>query len=592
MDKPFLLRNLLSHSFRSVHAIDRKLPDSFRVLIVGDSYTYGHAVTDRETLPYQLQRVLNRGGRSPFIEVINAGRPGLSLFTAMTLLAQFEDWLQYDLLLFCLSRDDACPWTIHELRRLRNDAEERWRLQWLPEEEGFPHMLTVLGSVVRSQAKAERTIAVAFYDPYPRTCEIALEVLPRICRHLGVPFLDLVTPFEDFAAEQITISEVDSHPSPMAHRVAAAETAAFLESLLPGWAVSRPCTAEDSGLAQRLDLLDAVDQSQATLCHLSFRHLVDLSEAGFRFPPTIAAELDLLRQELNRLHRLLMLLRILTSTRHEIGTFCEKLFYLDRFLLLDALGVPGAGAAGPVAEQLARLSRDTAETGAEIERLMELASGPQPPRPTKDDHGKFAWSIERLLGRARSARTEEVGPAVCALLHEIGLALKQAMNLCLRYKPETGSTDEGHTRIETLIKRLRILRSWVSIGQPLAGDDHQTELIVELTLPSDLDAYHVDLVCTFTTLIPYTRQDQQICYPFRDGKPHAYRFTLPAGAGGYAETSLRSYRESQDSPNSINVEDPTNSVTLSQGPASRPYEPGSLLYSPFPRLLCPTGSPA
>jgi hypothetical protein len=526
MDRPFLLRNLLSHSFRSVHTVDRKLPDSFRILIVGDSYTYGHAVTDHEALPYQLQRVLNRGGRSPFIEVVNAGRPGLSLFTGMTLLAQLEDWLQYDLLLLCLSRDDACPWTIHELRRLRNDAEERWRLQWLPEEEGFPHMLTVLGSIAESQAEAQRMMVVAFYDPYPRTCEIALEVLPRICRHIGVPFLDLVTPFERFAAKQITISETDSHPSPMAHRVAATETATFLKSFLPDWPISAPGTALSSGLVQRLDLLDVVDQSQAAPCHLGFRHLVDLSEAGFRFPHTTAVELERLRQELNRLHRLLMLLRILTSTRHEVGTFCENLFYLDRFFLLDALGVPGAGSAGPVAERLARLSRDAAETGAEVERLMEWASCPPQAERNGDNDGGLARSIDRLHRRAQSTRTEDAGPAACALLLEIGIALEQAMKLCQRYGPETGSTEEGHTRIETLINRLRLLRSWISIGHPLAGDDHHAGLIIELTLPTDLDAYHVDLVCTFTALIPYTRQDQQVCYPARDGKLHAYSICL------------------------------------------------------------------
>ncbi|MDB4433394.1 GDSL-type esterase/lipase family protein [bacterium] len=53
--------------------------DRLRILVLGDSYTYGHGVPRRSAYPQLLEQALNRGaGRGARFEVLNAGVPGYS----------------------------------------------------------------------------------------------------------------------------------------------------------------------------------------------------------------------------------------------------------------------------------------------------------------------------------------------------------------------------------------------------------------------------------------------------------------------------------------------------------------------------------
>jgi GDSL-like Lipase/Acylhydrolase family len=56
----------------------QKPPDTFRILAIGDSFTYGDGVTQKETYVKQLEALLNQklGNRGLRYEVLNAGVPG------------------------------------------------------------------------------------------------------------------------------------------------------------------------------------------------------------------------------------------------------------------------------------------------------------------------------------------------------------------------------------------------------------------------------------------------------------------------------------------------------------------------------------
>jgi hypothetical protein len=63
-----------------------KPPGVFRIICLGDSVTFGHAVEAEEAFPRRLEEVLSRRTGRP-VQVINAGVPGYSPFQEL-------DWLQ------------------------------------------------------------------------------------------------------------------------------------------------------------------------------------------------------------------------------------------------------------------------------------------------------------------------------------------------------------------------------------------------------------------------------------------------------------------------------------------------------------------
>jgi hypothetical protein len=70
--------NINSHGLRDEEFSLAKPADRFRILALGDSFTYGHGVRSEETYVKQLEAMLNHklGNRGIRYEVLNAGVPG------------------------------------------------------------------------------------------------------------------------------------------------------------------------------------------------------------------------------------------------------------------------------------------------------------------------------------------------------------------------------------------------------------------------------------------------------------------------------------------------------------------------------------
>jgi hypothetical protein len=62
-----------SRGFRGTAEFGRKREGTYRVIALGDSWTYGVVVNDHETYPAQLERLLNEKGSGPRGEVLNLG---------------------------------------------------------------------------------------------------------------------------------------------------------------------------------------------------------------------------------------------------------------------------------------------------------------------------------------------------------------------------------------------------------------------------------------------------------------------------------------------------------------------------------------
>lgn len=98
------------HGLRGPEIADRQ-PDTLRVLVVGDSFTFGVGARDDETFPARLEAILR--GRGSRAQVLNAGAPGFGVPDAVAWLERWGWTLEPDVVVLgvFLGNDlqDAAP---------------------------------------------------------------------------------------------------------------------------------------------------------------------------------------------------------------------------------------------------------------------------------------------------------------------------------------------------------------------------------------------------------------------------------------------------------------------------------------------------
>src|SRR3989304_4141308 len=95
--------------FRGSEEIQIEKPqNAYRVLMIGDSFTYGHGLSDTQTIPYTLETILqNKAPSGLNIEVINMGVPGYSLDQEFRQMLLYIPRLGPDLVVWNIT-----PWNI------------------------------------------------------------------------------------------------------------------------------------------------------------------------------------------------------------------------------------------------------------------------------------------------------------------------------------------------------------------------------------------------------------------------------------------------------------------------------------------------
>jgi hypothetical protein len=78
--------------------------NTYVILMLGDSFTYGHNVADLETYPAQLERELATKGYN--INVLNAGVSGYGIDQQYVLLKRILKYIQPDLVIFNINQND------------------------------------------------------------------------------------------------------------------------------------------------------------------------------------------------------------------------------------------------------------------------------------------------------------------------------------------------------------------------------------------------------------------------------------------------------------------------------------------------------
>ena len=244
--------------------------DAFRILVVGDSFAWGDGLHAEDAFPFRLERLLNAGSDEHRFEVINWSHAGWSTrHQANSLQGQIAG-LNPDLMLLSFVLNDPEPrhararranqvqlyprepssrpgaflhqhsrlfafaWTRLENTRIRRELTTYY--VELFEGETWRNCKWALGDL--AEAAAEQGVPLAmviwplfdterFDDSYPYLELIAKA--EKAGRSLKLPVLDLFPSFRGLDGRRLAlIPYTDSHPSELAHRIAADAILEFL----------------------------------------------------------------------------------------------------------------------------------------------------------------------------------------------------------------------------------------------------------------------------------------------------------------------------------------------------------------------------
>jgi hypothetical protein len=244
-----------------------------RVAIVGDSFTEGQGVRERDVLPRVLERVLNAAEPGRW-EVLNVGRRGADFPALSGSFGQALD-LQPDLVVYAMMLND--PETTAAFRERHAFLYERLARGW--HRRGEPPSLFRLVSFVGSRLDAARVerettrwyrelygpenragwqrtqehlaemdrrasdrgigflvavwpVLAGLEDDYP--FESAHLAVARVCERLRIPRHDLLPVMRGHAASALWVHATDRHPNEAAHALAARSLAPAVRAYWAG----------------------------------------------------------------------------------------------------------------------------------------------------------------------------------------------------------------------------------------------------------------------------------------------------------------------------------------------------------------------
>lgn len=254
-----------------------KAEGSFRIAIVGDSFTFGPNLQLEDTFPKRLEQMLNLNQGAPRVEVLNRGVCGASTAAEVEQVRQALSE-QPNLLVLEITLNDAEPHILSrgEYDALFKPAWLRWRIFSVWRSLGFvasrfhnyqsanryidyhskffktPATFEVFRNSLErigKQAKNAGVPVIAMVYPlfdYPVNARYPFhdvhEIIGGALQKVGIPEVDLRDAFRNIPPDRLqVIPGVDNHPNEIAHRIAAEYLLAVLvrDKLVPSEVVPR-----------------------------------------------------------------------------------------------------------------------------------------------------------------------------------------------------------------------------------------------------------------------------------------------------------------------------------------------------------------
>lgn len=194
---------------------EKKSANTFRIVVIGDSFTFGFGVPFDDSFPKRFERLLNLNISQPKVEVINKGVPGLSTKQEVKVLKRALDGLSPDLVLLQVTLNDPelRPFAAPHGALMNNAGSYMYK-------EGIFKYWRTLGFVwariqnTRSYTKYIEYFQKLWTDPETvSSFEGAVATIKRLTEEKKVPVIGMVFPLLSFSLD-------DTYPFKEAHRVA------------------------------------------------------------------------------------------------------------------------------------------------------------------------------------------------------------------------------------------------------------------------------------------------------------------------------------------------------------------------------------
>lgn len=242
-------------------AIEPKGPGEFRILVLGDSVTFGWGVPHEDTFPARLERILSPALARP-VRVINAGHCSFNTTQELRYLRRDGYRLEPDLLLLVYLENDTLPmpdtydpWSLAEPRAPHERIQRRVQRTYLYQlvrrradllsrllepragnspfdpaartEPGWLASTEALSEIALSAERHGIALGVVLFDWFSTAALVALE---EDVRRAVAPFPveDTVPWFEGRDVAGLVNSVTDPHPNSEGHAILATGMARFV----------------------------------------------------------------------------------------------------------------------------------------------------------------------------------------------------------------------------------------------------------------------------------------------------------------------------------------------------------------------------
>lgn len=249
-----------------------KPSNTYRIVVVGDSFAFGYGNQFDDSFPKRLERILNLNGQVPKVEVINFGNPGNSIQHNAVAVKKALAHLNPDLIVLQITLNDPeiTPYGKDGNRvrlnnskkptgltayskalqfitsRLTNSKSHRDYLEYfLGLFKNKDTLDNFEGGVkqIADACKASKVPLVSLVFPllsYPLDDSYPFkephQIIHKVLEENAVPYLDLLKAYNGIPSIRLTADPVrDPHPNEIAHRIAANELYEWLkrEKYLP-----------------------------------------------------------------------------------------------------------------------------------------------------------------------------------------------------------------------------------------------------------------------------------------------------------------------------------------------------------------------
>ncbi len=190
----------------------QKAPNTFRIIVLGDSVTFGTGVTMEETYAKRLEKILNAGSSRRRYEVLNFGIPGAE--THHELLYFEKKGLGYspDLLILGYFLNDLSPpfeaiftggdttWTPQAIGFVKNQLKRLFVVRLILEKFDLAlnlHRLVLTRDERIATSYWEHIIGMYSVGTYWMQNQVRLRQLVRMAREKNIRFLLVILPFEN-----------------------------------------------------------------------------------------------------------------------------------------------------------------------------------------------------------------------------------------------------------------------------------------------------------------------------------------------------------------------------------------------------------